>query len=122
MWWCEVSKDEGRWLVKGKNSSVAYLRLDKMLCEGVRISIGMMHCAAGVWLRMRARDKKRGYLEVLWELLVEFDVFLRIFSDVCDHVNRFLDKILANDTENLVLLQRFSWDVKREILRVDYTL
>jgi len=61
-------------------------------------------------------------LNVLAESLVELVEILLVFHDLADEVERLLDKVLADDLEDLVLLQGFSRDVERKILRVDNTL
>jgi len=61
-------------------------------------------------------------LNVLAKNLVELVEILLVFHDLADEVERLLDKVLADDLENLVLLQGFSQDVERKILRVDNTL
>jgi hypothetical protein len=54
------------------------------------------------------RDGWLSYLEVLRELFVELEVFLTVLCDVGDHVDRLLHQVLADNAENLVLLQGFS--------------
>jgi len=61
-------------------------------------------------------------LDVLAEGLVELVEVVLVLSNLADEVEGLLDKILANNLENLVLLESFARDVQREILRVDDTL
>ena len=55
------------------------------------------------------------------ESLVELVEIVLLFQDVAEKVESFLDEILANDLEDLVLLQGFLRDVERKILRIDNT-
>jgi len=60
--------------------------------------------------------------EILSELFVKlFEVFF-IVSDLLEEINALLDDVLLDDLEDLVMLEEFSRNVKREILRVDDTL
>lgn len=61
-------------------------------------------------------------LQVLAEGLVKFGEVVLVLGDLAEHVHAFLDNVLTNDLENLVLLESLTGDVKREILRVDDTL
>ena len=61
-------------------------------------------------------------LEVLAERLVELGKVLLVLGDVRDHLERLLDEVLADDLEDLVLLERLARDVEREVLRVDDAL
>ena len=61
-------------------------------------------------------------LDVLAEGLVELVEVVFVLSNLADEVEGLLDKILADNLENLVLLEGFARDVQREILRVDDTL
>jgi len=61
-------------------------------------------------------------LDVLAEGLVELVEVVFVLSNLTDEVEGLLDKILADNLENLVLLEGFARDVQREILRVDDTL
>ena len=61
-------------------------------------------------------------LDVLAKLFVEFHIFLSILSDISNHINTLLNKILTNDFQDFVLLKRFSGNVERKIFTVNYTL
>ena len=61
-------------------------------------------------------------LDVLAEGLVELGKVVLVLGDVGEHLHRLLDEVLANDLEDLVLLERLARDVEREVLRVDDTL
>lgn len=61
-------------------------------------------------------------LQVLAERLVELLEVVLVLSDLGDQVEALLDNVLANDFEDLVLLEGLTGDVKREIFRVDDTL
>jgi hypothetical protein len=61
-------------------------------------------------------------LQVLAKRLVELGEVVLVFSDLAEDVHALLDDVLANDLENLVLLEGLAGNVKREILRVDDTL
>lgn len=61
-------------------------------------------------------------LDVLAEGLVELVEVVLVFGDLRDEVKALLDKVLADDLKNLVLLERLTGDVERKILRVDNTL
>merc|ERR1711968_101688 len=61
-------------------------------------------------------------LEVLAELLPELCVVLLVLADVRDHFQDLLHEVLLDHLEDLVLLQRLTRDVERQILGVDNTL
>ena len=61
-------------------------------------------------------------LQVLSERLVELVEVVLVLSDLGEEVKALLDDVLADNLENLVLLESLTRDVKREILRVDDTL
>lgn len=61
-------------------------------------------------------------LQVLAEGFVELVEVVLVLSDFGEHVHGLLDQVLADDLEDLVLLQSFTRDVEREIFRVDDTL
>ena len=61
-------------------------------------------------------------LDVLAERLVELVEVVLVLRDLGEEVKALLDKVLADDLENLVLLQRLTRDVERQILGVDDTL
>lgn len=61
-------------------------------------------------------------LQVLAEGLVELLEVVLVLSDLADEVHALLDDVLADDLENLVLLEGFTGDVEGKILRVDDTL
>ena len=57
-------------------------------------------------------------LDVLAEGLVEFGEVILVLGNFGEQVKALLDDVLADDLENLVLLQGFTRDVERKILRV----
>eukprot|EP01137_Pigoraptor_chileana_P011499 Opistho-2@62467 len=61
-------------------------------------------------------------LEVLGEVLVKLLVVLLVFGDLLEHFNALLDEVLADDLENLALLEHLTRNVEGEILAVDDTL
>merc|ERR1712061_878955 len=61
-------------------------------------------------------------LEVLAELLVELLEVVLVLTDLLDQLHHLLDEVLPDHLEDLVLLEHFSGDVERQILRVDHTL
>merc|ERR1719329_145077 len=61
-------------------------------------------------------------LEALAELLVELLVIILLLGNLGKHFEALLDKVLLDDTENLVLLQGLTGDVQRKILRINNTL
>jgi hypothetical protein len=61
-------------------------------------------------------------LQVLAKGLVELGKVVLVLSNFADEVQRLLDDVLADDLEDLVLLQGLTRDVERKILRVDDTL
>lgn len=61
-------------------------------------------------------------LQVLAERLVELLEVVLVLGDLAEEVHALLDNVLADDLEDLVLLERLTRDVEREILRVDDTL
>ena len=61
-------------------------------------------------------------LDGLAERLVELVEVVLVLRNLGEEVKALLDKVLADDLENLVLLERLTGDVEREILRVDNTL
>jgi hypothetical protein len=61
-------------------------------------------------------------LQVLAEGLVEFGKVVLVLSDLGQEIHALLDDVLADDLEDLVLLEGLSRDVEGEILRVDDTL
>mmetsp|Transcript_65899 Transcript_65899/g.174744 ORF Transcript_65899/g.174744 Transcript_65899/m.174744 type:complete len:435 (-) Transcript_65899:40-1344(-) len=56
--------------------------------------------------------------QALAELFVELLVVILLLGNFCKHLEALLHKILLDDTQNLVLLQRLSRDVQRKILRI----
>mmetsp|Transcript_17079 Transcript_17079/g.28363 ORF Transcript_17079/g.28363 Transcript_17079/m.28363 type:complete len:293 (-) Transcript_17079:561-1439(-) len=58
-------------------------------------------------------------LEVLGEGLVKLLVGILVLGKVVEHLNALLDEILLDDTKNLVLLESFTRNVERKILRVN---
>ena len=61
-------------------------------------------------------------LRVLAERLVELLEVVLVLGNLADEVHSLLGNVLADDLEDLVLLEGFTGDVKREILGVDDTL
>ena len=61
-------------------------------------------------------------LQVLAERLVELLEVVLVLSDLGEHVHALLDDVLADDLENLVLLEGLTRDVEGKILGVDDTL
>ena len=61
-------------------------------------------------------------LDVLSECLVKLGKVVLVFRDLTDEIHRLLHKVLADDLEDLVLLEGFTGDVEGKILRVDDTL
>lgn len=61
-------------------------------------------------------------LQVLAERLVELVEVVLVLSDLAEEVHALLDNILADDLEDLVLLEGLTRDVEREILGIDDTL
>jgi hypothetical protein len=61
-------------------------------------------------------------LQVLAERLVELGKVVLILSDLAKEIDAFLNDVLADDLEDLVLLEGLTGDVERKILRVNDTL
>ena len=61
-------------------------------------------------------------LEVLAERLVELLEVVLVLRDLGEQVHALLDDVLADDLENLVLLEGLTRDVERQVFRVDDTL
>ena len=61
-------------------------------------------------------------LDVLAEPFVELGEVLLVLRNLGEEVHALLDDVLADDLENLVLLESLTRDVEREILGVDDTL
>ncbi|KAI3479872.1 hypothetical protein L1887_58069 [Cichorium endivia] len=61
-------------------------------------------------------------LEVLAKGLVELGKVVLVLGDLGDHVEGLLDDVLADDLEDLVLLERLARDVEGQVLRVDDAL
>ena len=61
-------------------------------------------------------------LDVLAEGLVELGKVVLVLRDLGEEVEGLLDEVLADDLEDLVLLEGLTRDVERKILRVDNTL
>lgn len=58
-------------------------------------------------------------LEVLGERVVELGVVVLVLGDLGEQLEALLDQVLADDLEDLVLLQGLARDVEREVLGVD---
>jgi hypothetical protein len=61
-------------------------------------------------------------LNAFAECFVELVEVILVLRNLAEEVKRLSDEVLADDLEDLVLLQGFSRDVERKILRVDNTL
>jgi hypothetical protein len=61
-------------------------------------------------------------LDVLAERLVELGKVVLVLRDVLEHLDGLLDEVLADDLQDLVLLESLTRDVEGEVLRVDDTL
>lgn len=61
------------------------------------------------------------YLEVLGEAIIELVVVLPVLCQLAEQLHTLLDDVLADDLEDLALLQHLSGDVQGEILRVYHT-
>lgn len=59
---------------------------------------------------------------VLAERLVEFVEVVFVLSDLSKKIKALLDNVLANDFEDLVLLEGLTRDIEGKIFRVDDTL
>jgi hypothetical protein len=57
--------------------------------------------------------------QILAESLVELLEVVFVFRDLAEQVHAFLDNVLANDFEDLVLLESLARNVERKILGVD---
>merc|ERR1712216_806413 len=73
-------------------------------------------------LRPVGRVLVHAELEVFGERLVEFLVLVLVLGHLVEELDRFLDQVLLDDFEDLVLLQRLARDVERQVLRVDDAL
>lgn len=54
--------------------------------------------------------------EVLTELFIEFLEILSVLADFLEKFKAFLSDILLDNLQNLIVLEIFSADVKRQIL------
>ena len=61
------------------------------------------------------------YLEVLGETFVELLVVLLVLGQLDEELQSLLDDVLANDLQDLALLQHFSGDVEGQVLGVDHS-
>ena len=61
-------------------------------------------------------------LNVLAKGLPELVIIVFVLSDLTNKVECFLDKILANDLQNLILLKSLTGNVEWKILRINDTL
>merc|ERR1719197_1795174 len=61
-------------------------------------------------------------LDVLAKLLVELLEVLRVLLDLAEELDALLDNVLLDNLKDLVLLERLTRDVKRQILRIDNAL
>jgi hypothetical protein len=61
-------------------------------------------------------------LDVLGKRLVKFTERLLVLGNLLEHLNTLLDKVLADDLEDLVLLQHLSRNVEGQVLGIDNTL
>ena len=60
-------------------------------------------------------------LDVLAEGLVELGEVVLVLGNLSEHVHALLDDVLADDLEDLVLLEGLTRDVERQVLGVDDT-
>jgi hypothetical protein len=60
--------------------------------------------------------------QVLAELAIELLKVLLIFSEFLEEFQALLDKVLADNFKNLVLLEHLTGNVQRKILRIDNAL
>ncbi len=56
-------------------------------------------------------------LQVLAKRLVELFKAFRVLGNLGEHLQDLLDQVLANNLQNLVLLQDFTRNVERQVLR-----
>ena len=63
-----------------------------------------------------------GELDVLAERLPELGEVVLVLGDLGEDVHALLDDVLADDLQDLVLLERLTRDVERQVLGVDDTL
>ena len=61
-------------------------------------------------------------LDVLAKLLVELLVVVLVLGELIKELHALLDQVLADDLQDLVLLQHLSGDVEGEVLGVDNSL
>ena len=61
-------------------------------------------------------------LQVLAKGLVELLEAILVLGDLTEHLKALLDEVLANDLENLILLQSLTRDVEGQVFGVDDTL
>jgi hypothetical protein len=61
-------------------------------------------------------------LDVLAEGFIELVKVLLILRDLLEHLKTLLDEVLTDDLQDLVLLEHFTRNVKREIFGIDDTL
>ena len=61
-------------------------------------------------------------LDILSESLVELVEVVFVFGDLGEEIHAFLDDVLTDDLENLVLLERLARNVERQVLGVDDAL
>ena len=64
---------------------------------------------------------KVNYLDVLGELLVVLFVVVLVLGQFGEEVHALLDQILADDLQDLALLQHLSGDVQGQVLRIHHT-
>lgn len=62
----------------------------------------------------------RTQLDVLGEGLVELGVVILVLCDLVEQLDRLLHDVLADDLEDLVLLQHLARDVERQVLAVHH--
>lgn len=60
--------------------------------------------------------------DVFAEGLIELLEVVFVFSDLREQIHALLDDVLADDFENLVLLECLTRDVERQVFRIDDTL
>ncbi|KAJ0471247.1 hypothetical protein HanIR_Chr14g0727621 [Helianthus annuus] len=60
--------------------------------------------------------------QILGKGFIEFVVIILVLSNLIEHLNAFLHKILPDNLENLVLLKHFTRDVEWQVIGVHNTL
>merc|ERR1711865_1160158 len=106
--------DVGLTLLHGDNALIEGDALVARLGSLVTQELSNLDAVGGVFVDAE--------LDALAELLVELLVVVLLLSNLSEHLEAFLDQVLFDDTEDLVLLERLTRDVERQVLRVDHAL